>query len=137
MKKVFVVSFTSHATNEKAGNVAQALEAFFRLCAALGLATFKDISDVSNSSLNGDACLPRFATLTNRERQILKLLAEGDTAPEIALDLNLSVKTVEAHKFNLMRKLDIHKKAHLVQYAIQNDIIDFQDLASLRPPAAS
>ena len=66
---------------------------------------------------------PRFATLTAREKEILKLLAEGDSVKEIASGLNLSVKTVEAHKFNLMRKLDIHNKAHLVQYAIQKKII--------------
>jgi len=66
---------------------------------------------------------PRFATLTAREKEILKLLAEGQSVKEIAADLNLSVKTVEAHKFNLMRKLDIHNKAHLVQYAIQKKII--------------
>ena len=66
---------------------------------------------------------PRFATLTAREKEILKLLAEGDSVKEIAAGLNLSVKTVEAHKFNLMRKLDIHNKAHLVQYAIQKKII--------------
>ena len=46
------------------------------------------------------------------------MLAEGNSVKEIACDLNLSVKTVEAHKFNLMRKLDIHNKAQLVQYAI-------------------
>jgi two-component system response regulator NreC len=66
---------------------------------------------------------PRFATLTAREKEILKLLAEGESVKEIAAGLNLSVKTVEAHKFNLMRKLDIHNKAHLVQYAIQKKII--------------
>ena len=66
---------------------------------------------------------PRFATLTTREKEILKFLAEGESVKEIASGLNLSVKTVEAHKFNLMRKLDIHNKAHLVQYAIQKKII--------------
>jgi len=67
--------------------------------------------------------LPRFATLTSREKEVLKLLAEGSSVKEIAANLNLSVKTVEAHKFNLMRKLDIHNKAQLVQYAIQKKII--------------
>jgi len=67
--------------------------------------------------------LPRFATLTTREREVLKLLAEGNSVKEIAGNLALSVKTVEAHKFNLMRKLDIHNKAQLVQYAIQKKII--------------
>jgi len=67
--------------------------------------------------------MPRFATLTTREKEILKFLAEGNSVKEIACSLNLSVKTVEAHKFNLMRKLDIHNKAHLVQYAIQKKVI--------------
>ena len=66
---------------------------------------------------------PRISTLTPREREILKLLAEGNSVKEIAVILGLSVKTVEAHKFNLMRKLDIHNKAQLVQYAIQKKII--------------
>lgn len=66
---------------------------------------------------------PRFATLTPREKEILKFLAEGQSVKEIAQHLNLSVKTIEAHKFNLMRKLDIHNKAQLVQYAIQKKII--------------
>ena len=66
---------------------------------------------------------PRMATLTPREREILKLLAEGNSVKEVAVLLGLSVKTVEAHKFNLMRKLDIHNKAQLVTYAIQKKII--------------
>ncbi|MGD0014481.1 MAG: response regulator transcription factor [Bryobacteraceae bacterium] len=73
--------------------------------------------------------LPRFATLTAREKEVLKMLAEGQSVKEIASTLNLSVKTVEAHKFNLMRKLDIHNKAQLVQYAIQRKIIKLPMLA--------
>jgi DNA-binding NarL/FixJ family response regulator len=60
---------------------------------------------------------PRISTLTPREREILKLLAEGNSVKEIAILLGLSVKTVEAHK------LDIHNKAQLVTYAIQKKII--------------
>ena len=67
--------------------------------------------------------LPRFATLTPREKEVLKMLAEGNSVKEVACQLNLSVKTIEAHKFNLMRKLDIHNKAQLVQYAIQKKVI--------------
>jgi DNA-binding NarL/FixJ family response regulator len=67
--------------------------------------------------------VPRFDTLTGREKEVLKLLAEGNSVKEIAGDLDLSLKTVETHKFNLMRKLDIHNKAQLVQYAIQKKII--------------
>jgi two-component system response regulator NreC len=71
---------------------------------------------------------PRFGTLTKREREILKLLAEGKSVKEIATGFDLSVKTVEAHKFNLMRKLDIHNKAQLVQYAIQKKVIRLPEL---------
>jgi two-component system, NarL family, response regulator NreC len=65
----------------------------------------------------------------SRIKEVLKMLAEGNSVKEIACDLNLSVKTVEAHKFNLMRKLDIHNKAQLVQYAIQKKIIKIPNLA--------
>ena len=66
---------------------------------------------------------PRGATLTPREREVVKMIAEGFSVKEIANMLGLSVKTVEAHKFNLMRKLDIHNKAQLVTYAIQKKIV--------------
>lgn len=73
--------------------------------------------------VKGGAPQPRFATLTVRERQVLKMLAEGSSVKEIATDLTLSTKTVEAHKFNLMHKLDIHNKAQLVHYAFQKKIV--------------
>jgi DNA-binding NarL/FixJ family response regulator len=72
---------------------------------------------------------PRFGTLTKREREILKMLAEGRSVKEIATGFDLSVKTVEAHKFNLMRKLDIHNKAQLVQYAIAKKIIRLPEMS--------
>jgi len=74
---------------------------------------------------------PRFGTLTKREREILKMLAEGRSVKEIASEFDLSVKTVEAHKFNLMRKLDIHNKAQLVQYAIQKKVIRLNEPVSV------
>ena len=61
--------------------------------------------------------------LTSREREILKLLAEGLTVKEIAVRLNLSVKTVEVHKHNLMKKIDVHDKTELIKYAIQKKLI--------------
>lgn len=70
-----------------------------------------------------DRFKPRINTLTPREREVLKFLAEGLSVKEIAVMLKLSTKTVEAHKFNLMRKLDLHNKAQLVQYAIKRKII--------------
>lgn len=67
--------------------------------------------------------LPRKRVLTMREREVLKLLAEGRTVRSAAVVLGLSVKTVDAHKFNLMRKLGIHNKAELVMWAIQKRVV--------------
>jgi two-component system response regulator NreC len=61
--------------------------------------------------------------LSPREREILKLLAEGLSVKEIATRLNLSVKTVDVHKSNLMKKIDVHDKAELIKYAIQRKLI--------------
>ena len=66
---------------------------------------------------------PRHRDLTAREREILKLLAEGQTVRSAANILGLSSKTVDAHKFNLMRKLGVHNKAELVMWAIQSKIV--------------
>jgi two-component system, NarL family, response regulator NreC len=66
---------------------------------------------------------PQEHTLTTREREVLKLLAEGKTVRRAATDLGLSSKTVDAHKFNLMRKLGIHNKAELVMWAIQKRVV--------------
>jgi two-component system response regulator NreC len=67
--------------------------------------------------------LPRKRVLTAREREVLKLLAEGRTVRSAAAVLGLSVKTVDAHKFNLMRKLGLHNKAELVLWAVQKRIL--------------
>jgi DNA-binding NarL/FixJ family response regulator len=61
--------------------------------------------------------------LTPREREVIQLVAEGKTTKEIANALNLSVKTAETHRTNLMRKLDLHSVADLTLYAVRNGIV--------------
>lgn len=61
--------------------------------------------------------------LTPREREILQLIAEGRTSKEVAARLALSVKTVEAHRANIMNKLDLHSASQLVLYAVRNNIV--------------
>ena len=61
--------------------------------------------------------------LSTREREVLKLVAEGLSVKEIAIRFNVSAKTVDAHKYNLMTKLDIHNSAGLIRYAIQNKVV--------------
>ena len=63
------------------------------------------------------------ATLTPRQREILQLVAEGKSSKEIARLLNLSVKTVESHRADLMQRLDIHDLAGLVRYAIREGLV--------------
>jgi two-component system, NarL family, response regulator NreC len=65
----------------------------------------------------------RKRALTSREREVLKFLAEGRTVRSVADILGLSIKTVDAHKFNLMRKLGVHNKAELVMWAIQKRVV--------------
>ncbi|HZC24066.1 MAG TPA: response regulator transcription factor [Candidatus Binatia bacterium] len=62
-------------------------------------------------------------SLTSREREVIQLLAEGKTSKEVAVTLNLSVKTAETHRTNLMRKLGLHSVADLTRYAVRNGIV--------------
>jgi DNA-binding NarL/FixJ family response regulator len=64
-----------------------------------------------------------YDSLSERERQVLKLIAEGKTNKEIAQALFLAVKTVQAHRANLMRKLGMHDRTELVKYAIRKGIV--------------
>lgn len=61
--------------------------------------------------------------LTGRERQVLQLIAEGNTTKDIAEMLHVSAKTVESHRAHIMRKLDLHNIAGLVRYAIREGMI--------------
>ena len=69
---------------------------------------------------------PDLPTLTAREREVTQLLAEGKSSKEAAVLLNLSTKTVETHRSNIMRKLNLHSIRDLVVYAIKNSIIQIQ-----------
>jgi DNA-binding NarL/FixJ family response regulator len=71
--------------------------------------------------LNGAA-----SPLTAREREIVQLLSEGKSAKEVAVALNISVKTAETHRSNIMRKLDLHSVSELVLYAVRNNIVNVE-----------
>jgi DNA-binding NarL/FixJ family response regulator len=64
--------------------------------------------------------------LTPRQREILQLIAEGKNTKEIAADLDVSVKTVESHRLQLMERLDIHEIAGLVRYAIRSGLVSLE-----------
>ena len=69
---------------------------------------------------DGEVTLP---SLTPREREIVQLLAEGKSTKEVACHLNLSVKTAETHRSNIMRKLNLHSVSGLVLYAVRNNMV--------------
>jgi DNA-binding NarL/FixJ family response regulator len=62
--------------------------------------------------------------LTSRERQVVQLLSDGKSTKEVASDLNISIKTAETHRANIMRKLDTHSASELVRYAVRNHLIE-------------
>jgi len=70
--------------------------------------------------------------LTAREREIVQLLAEGNSSKEVACHLNLSVKTAETHRSNIMRKLNLHSVSELVLYAVRNNMVQ----VTISPPTA-
>src|SRR5260370_2407914 len=74
--------------------------------------------------------------LTPREREVVQLLAEGKSSKEVASVLNLSTKTAETHRSNIMLKLDIHSIRDLVVYAVKNDIIQVQVSSPATQPTA-
>ena len=77
-----------------------------------------------NSGARPAALASPRSRLTARQREIAQLLAEGRTTKEVASMLNLSVKTAETHRSNLMRRLNCHSAADLVRYALRNQIIE-------------
>ncbi len=78
-----------------------------------GLARLKDLRTTQD----------RFDLLTDRERQIYQLLAEGNSNKEIANLLNLSLHTVETHRWRIMEKLDLHSTAELVLSAVRRGVV--------------
>jgi DNA-binding NarL/FixJ family response regulator len=66
---------------------------------------------------------PSWEVLTRREREVIKLIAEGKRTKEIAVYLSLSPKTIEKHRTNLMRKLDLHNVSEVTVYALKNGFV--------------
>lgn len=70
------------------------------------------------------------SSLTSREREIVQMLAEGKSSKEVAVALNLSVKTAETHRSNIMRKLGLHSVSAVVLFAVRNNIVQVPTLGN-------
>jgi DNA-binding NarL/FixJ family response regulator len=79
----------------------------------------KEVEPDSKPELRDDP----YATLTERERQVLKLVAEGHSNKEVAGILGISVKTAMSHREHLMEKLDVHSRTELVKFALRRGIV--------------
>jgi len=86
------------------------------------------IADVVLGSLTGRSTAPavdsRAARLTPREREVLQLLAEGNSNKEVAATLGLGVKTTATHRASLMKKLGVRSVGDLVRYAVRNRVVE-------------
>jgi two-component system response regulator NreC len=74
-----------------------------------------------------ETSLDPYEKLTNREREVLHLAAEGHSSTEIAERLSISSRTVETHRANMMRKLDLHSQTDLIRYALKRGIIPMEN----------
>lgn len=108
--------------NGKAGEVVSAIRAVTRGGSYFSPAVAREI--VEQLRQPESAVEDPFSLLSSREREVLHLIAEGLSAKEVATDLNISTKTVEAHRTSLMRKLGVRKATELVRYALRHGLIE-------------
>lgn len=85
-------------------------------------AAAKTLIDGFCNPSTAEPVVPR--NLTPREREIVQLVAEGKSTKEVAVTLNISVKTAETHRSNIMRKLEVHSVSELVRYAVKNHMVE-------------
>jgi DNA-binding NarL/FixJ family response regulator len=84
----------------------------------------------------GNPVAPRLPQLSPREREVVQLVAEGKTSKEVAAILNVSARTAETHRSNILLKLNLHSIAELVLYAVKNEIVHVHRSSVLRFPSA-
>jgi len=108
--------------NGKAEEVVSAIRAVMRGGSYFSPAVAREIVDQLRQPKT--ATDGPFTLLSGREREVLHQIAEGLSAKEIAADLDISTKTVEAHRTSLMRKLGVRKATELVRYALRHGLIE-------------
>lgn len=119
-----MLSHGAHGFIEKTASLSelrQGIDAVSHGGTYFGPAATHSIRDLVTSPSNSP---DNKSLMTDREREVLKLIAESHSTKQIAVRLGLSVKTVDNHRTNLMRKLDLHDVASLTRFAIQIDLIN-------------
>ena len=108
--------------NGRAAEIVTAVRAVTKGGSYFSPAVAREIVEQLRSPGGGPA--EPFTLLSTREREVLHLIAEGLSAKEIAADLKISTKTVEAHRTSLMRKVGVRKATELVRYALRHGLIE-------------
>lgn len=108
--------------NGRAAEIVTAIHAVTKGGSYFSPAVAREIVDQLRSPESGPS--EPFKLLSSREREVLHLIADGLSAKEIASDLNISTKTVEAHRTSLMRKVGVRKATELVRYALRHGLIE-------------
>jgi DNA-binding NarL/FixJ family response regulator len=142
LPKVRVILLSRHANGEHIGQalssgvagylsmsaspdeLEQAIKAVARGETYLSNLGLKHLSDFVRSARGKETLLER---LTPRQREVFELLVQGLSTKQIGLTLNISVKTVESHRAQIMERLDIHDTASLVRYAIKVGVLELED----------
>ena len=127
IKVIFISGFTEeeyHMRMHEAGGDGfwcklDSLEKLWDLCKEVSASKSK----IANNGINVDDSGNKKPLLSNREEQVISCIARGMTVKQIAEKYNLSSKTVEAHKSNLMMKLSVHSQVDLVRWAIKNGVV--------------
>ena len=100
------------------------LEQAIRKIAAGGAFISAEVAEqLALGAMPGSSALPH-VSLSNREFEVLRLLVDGVSVTDIAVRLNLSVKTVSTHKANLMHKMGLHNQSELIRYALKHGLAD-------------
>jgi len=102
------------------------LQKGFQIVSSGGTYFSPEVADILREAMSNPsrAANPPLQRLTSREREVLQLIAESHSTKEIASILNISIKTAENHRTNLMKKLDLHDVASLTRFAIEFGIIE-------------
>ena len=116
--------------------VSQLADAIMSVARGERYLSFPDVDRVIDQHGRIARARTKYDLLTDREREVLKLLAEGLSVKEVAVRLDRSAKTAEVHKYNLMRKLGVHDRAGLVRYAIAHRLVSlpiFDEVIDVEP----
>ena len=106
-----------------AGELVAAIRAVKRGGLVLDPEIARDVVNDKGREYSAESASDPYETLTDREKQVLKLVAEGSSNKEVAETLDISVKTAMAHREHLMEKLDVHSRTELIRFALRRGVI--------------